>query len=649
MLPLLATLLSVPLQEGGEAASAAAMQAAAKAGGSPVFWGIVIGYFVIVLGFGGYFARFNRSTNDFFFGGRRFAWWLITMSIVATGVGSHSFLKYSSKAYEHGFSATMAYMNDWFFMPLFMFGWLPIIYYMRVRSIPEYFERRFNPGVRVLATISLLLYMLGYIGIGFVTMAKTLLPIVGPHLGLDLIQIVWIVAVVAGVYITFGGQTAVIFTDLLQGFILLFAGIVLFLLGLDFLGGFDAFWNALPDDFKLPLANFNDDPGFNFVGIFWQDAVAGSVGFLFMNQGLIMRFLACRSVSHGRKAAAFNVLFALPISAIAVANAGWIGRAITTTQPDLLPPETNPDSVFVHVTALLTSPAGFGFFVAAVTAALMSTVDTLINAVAAVTVNDIYRPWMKRKGVESNDKHMLRIAMMVSAGATIVGVFTAWLFSQFAQLYEAHAFFQANLTPPLVAAIFLGIFWRRFNSVGAVATLIGGAIFIVLGVKFPETLVAPFSHNIPLQDGKSYIYIGAFYNLVACFSIGILATFLSSKPSDKKLEGLTMWTVDKARHAFKGGTPNDRQGFKMPVRWEIHEDLPDGAIVVDQETMEGLAADEGDLIYICDKRWWLGGLRSTHGNLRGSHQHGEVAHIAADVAANGHFLAGKIVVLEKEM
>jgi len=124
------------LQESAHTASTAAMDAASAAGSSPIFWVIVLGYFALVLGFGGYFAKFNRNTNDFFFGGRRFSWWLITMSIVATGVGSHSFLKYSSKGFEHGLSSSMTYLNDWFFMPLFMFGWLPIIYYMRVRSIP---------------------------------------------------------------------------------------------------------------------------------------------------------------------------------------------------------------------------------------------------------------------------------------------------------------------------------------------------------------------------------------------------------------------------------------------------------------------------------------------------------------------------------
>ena len=62
---------------------------------SPSFWIIIFGYFAIVLGFGSFFARYNKTTQDFFFSGRRFSWWLITMSIVATGVGSHSFLKYS--------------------------------------------------------------------------------------------------------------------------------------------------------------------------------------------------------------------------------------------------------------------------------------------------------------------------------------------------------------------------------------------------------------------------------------------------------------------------------------------------------------------------------------------------------------------------
>lgn len=133
---------------------------------------VILAYFAIVMGFGAYFGKYSKTTSDYFFGGRRFSWWLITISIVATGIGSHSFVKYSTKAYEYGFSSTMTYMNDWFFMPLFMFGWLPIIYYTRVRSIPEYFEKRFDRRARTLATIMILFYMIGYIAIQFLTLRR---------------------------------------------------------------------------------------------------------------------------------------------------------------------------------------------------------------------------------------------------------------------------------------------------------------------------------------------------------------------------------------------------------------------------------------------------------------------------------------------
>ena len=93
--------------------------------GTPVDYVIVVAYFIGVVLFGSYFGRFSKSTKDFFFGGRRFTWWLIAFSIVATGVGSHSFVKYSAKGFEHGFSSTMTYINDWFFLPFFLFGWLP--------------------------------------------------------------------------------------------------------------------------------------------------------------------------------------------------------------------------------------------------------------------------------------------------------------------------------------------------------------------------------------------------------------------------------------------------------------------------------------------------------------------------------------------
>jgi len=608
---------------------------------SPSFWIIIFGYFAIVLGFGSFFARYNKTTQDFFFSGRRFSWWLITMSIVATGVGSHSFLKYSAKAYEHGFSSTMTYMNDWFFMPLFLFGWLPIIYYTKIRSIPDYFEKRFNPGVRILATIAILGYMIGYIAIGFLTMGKTLEPL----LGIDLYMIIFIVAIISGIYITFGGQTAVIFTDLLQGFILIFAGILVFILGVNYVGGFSIFWDTLSPEFKLPLADFNQPSNFNFVGIFWQDGVAGSVGFLFMNQGLIMRFMACKSVHEGRKAAAFNVLILLPICTIVVSNAGWIGKVISVVTPEVWNTATKLDHVFTQVAYLITgSEVVFAFVIAAVAAALMSTVDTLINAVAAVVINDVYRPIVKDK----DDKHYLKVAMIVSAGATAVGALSTIFFNNFPTLYEAHGFFHSTMTPPLVVAIFLGIFWKRYSTPAAFATFLGGAILMWIGSKYPQIFISPFDHGIEFNPDRPYSYIRALYNTLVCAGSGVIVGLLTTSPTEKKMEGLTIWSLDKARELFKGSAPNDRPGEKIVVRWKLKDDNSD-IVRFSIGDMESMGADVGDLVYLADERKWLGGLKSIHSVYGEPHKEDGVVYITQFQVESGLFDEKRKLIVEKEL
>ena len=608
---------------------------------SSSFWVIIFGYFALVLGFGSFFARYNKTTQDFFFSGRRFSWWLITMSIVATGVGSHSFLKYSSKAYEHGFSSTMTYMNDWFFMPMFLFGWLPIVYYTKIRSIPDYFQRRFNSGVRVLATIAILGYMIGYIAIGFLTMGKTLEPL----LGLDLYTIIFIVAVISGIYITFGGQSAVIFTDLAQGFILIFAGILVFLMGVNYVGGFSAFWNALSPEFKLPLAHFNHPANFNFVGIFWQDGVAGSVGFLFMNQGLIMRFMACKSVHEGRKAAAFNVLVLLPISTIVVSNAGWTGKAISIVTPEAWNAATKLDHVFTQVAYLITgSEVVFAFVIAAVAAALMSTVDTLINAVAAVVINDVYRPLVKGK----DDKHYLKIAMIVSAGATVLGAVSTIFFNNFPTLYEAHGFFHSTMTPPLVVAIFLGIFWKRYNTPAALATFLGGAVLMAIGSKYPEIFISPFDHGIEFNPERPYSYIRALYNTLVCAGSGVIVGLLTTPPTEMKTEGLTVWSLDKTREFFKGSAPNDRPGQSIKVQWALKEGDKD-TVGFSINDMEVMAADVGDLVYLADERKWLGGLKSIHSVYGDPHAEDGTVYITQAHVEMGMFDPERKLRAEKEL
>ncbi len=691
--------------------------------GTSLDWVIIVIYFIAILLFGSYFGKYNKDTNDFFFGGRRFTWWIIAMSIVATGVSSHSFVKYSAKGFQYGFSSSMTYMNDWFFVPFFLFGWLPIIVYSKIRSIPEYFERRFSPGARFLVTILQLLYLIGYSAIGFLTMAKALQPmlpsafdIFGMHFNVTLMGIVTFTAVITGAYITFGGQTAVIFTDLVQGFMLLLAGFLVFFIGISFVGGWDAFWNIMPTSFKLPLADFNKPADFNFVGIFWQDGIAGSIGFLFMNMGLIMRFMATKSVDEGRKAATFNILFMLPLSAIVVSSGGWIGKAISLISPNLVPSDSNPDSIFVLVSSIIMIPGFFGFIIASLAAALMSTVSTYINATAAIWINDVDRPvriWLKKikKDEPDNEKRNLLIARVATVIFTILAIIVVIPFSKFKTVYEAHGYFHSTLTPPLVIAIFLGIFWKRFSPMGVITTLIGGVALMFLGAYYPYPLVWIMDHGIPMDKDHPYIYIEALYNTVVCFGVAIVVTVFSKQieftaeklrnlknrkniiavfvglsviifamiafnllhliallilavvliilvsitaayyvpnTEDRKNTGLTIWDVKSLKEMFKGSKVNDRDGEKVVVNWKVREDLND-VVNFSKSDMQKMAAEPGDLVYLSDTRKWLGGLKSCHSRYGQPHNEDGVVYINDTHLQHALFVEGRFLEAEKEM
>ncbi len=581
--------------------------------GTPLDYGVMIGYFVAILAVGTFFGRGQKSTKDFFFGGQRFSWWLIAFSLVATTIGSYSFVKYSQIAFQHGTASSQTYFNDWFWLPLLLFGWLPILYFSRITSIPEYFERRFSRRARQVATWLLLVYLVGYVGVNLFTMGTALHHL----LGWSIPNAALLVGTISAIYVTFGGQTSVIMTDLLQGVMLLATGLVILVLGMDHLGGADAFWEHLPRGHRTAFGNFNTDPDYNAVGIFWQDAIAGSAMFYFLNQGMAMRFMAARSVREGRRAAASVLLVLMPIAAVVVASGGWVGKALT--EAGVLPPDLPADRVFYVTAELLAQPGVFGLIMAALTAALMSTVDTLITAIAAIVVNDVYRPTRP----QAPESELLKVARVSSVAVTLIGLALVPVFMSFKSIYAAHGAFTAAVTPPLVVALLFGVFWRRFTPAAAVWTLVAGTAAVAASIVWPE-LVAPFAHGVPedpTADGlRQYKFTRALYGLTVCAVIGVAVTLFTRPRALDTLRGLVWGTVADAIRRYKGapGAETESAWATTAVALRAGDDDPSDPdtglplATLTRPLADALAAAPGDLLYVTDARVWLGGLRSAH-------------------------------------
>lgn len=575
---------------------------------------VIVAYFAGILLFGSFFARYTKTTTDFFFAGRRFAWWLVAISGVATTVGSYSFIKYSEAAYSYGLASTQTYTNDWMWMPLLILGWIPIVYYNRIQSIPEYFDRRFGKSTRLLYTTLLMLYLLGYVGINLYTLG------VAVHALAPSIEVLPAAAVVAcftALYVTAGGQASVIMTDLAQAILMLAAGVFLFIGGVYQLGGLSALWEGIPAESRHSLGEFAGKPSISFIKIFWQDGVANSFAFWFVNQGMVQRFLAAKSAREARKAVLFNALFLMPLAAFAVCNAGIVGRAMT--HAGILPEETKAADIFVVVSNLIAVPGVFGLIMAALVAALMSTADTLVNAISAIAINDIWRPYLMPG---RSDRFYLNLARVHCIGVMALGLALVPIYIGFATIYDAHGAFTAAVTPPLVVALLLAIIWPRFNRTGAMAVLTVGAGLVGVSLFFPE-VITPFAHGVVSEIGednppyKRFQYMRACYGMVVCLGVGILGTWIGRNWLGDRGEGAPALSITSARalmREFKGSEPNLDRGESVVLPLSVSESEGD-RVVLPVEAARRMNARVGDLIYMADERSWLGGVKSAHGRV----------------------------------
>jgi SSS family solute:Na+ symporter len=347
------------------------------------------------------------------------------------------------------------------------------------------------------------------------------------------------------------------------------------------------------------------------------------------------------------------VVFLLPISAVVVGCAGWIGRAMVTKgQATGMVPFELHDTYHAFTTVLWTvmneNVYFFGFIMAALLAALMSTVDTLINACAAIGVNDLYRPFRQ----DRTERHYLVSARVISAIATGIGLLLVWLFTTMQEdLFNLHYKGVMVIIPAMVTAIFLGAFWPRFNAWGACVGMIGGSVLNILTVTRLSALIDPLSDFVlasPPEGEPNYSLFRGLFGVVATAVIGVVVSLVTAPDPRSKNEGLTVFSLGEAMRRFKDGIPNFRRGATPVVRGlalAVGEEAA-GTARLPVAVMERLAIETGDLVYVADDRWWLGGLKSVQLKA-GPPLEGEAVLLDAAAVDRGSFDAGRTLKVEK--
>ncbi|MGY2002581.1 sodium:solute symporter family transporter [Blastococcus sp. SYSU DS1024] len=442
---------------------------------------VVIGaYVVMIIGIGYWVSRRTSDSDDYFLAGRGMAWPLVGFSLIVTNFSGTQFLGLAGAGYDTGIAVWNFEWMATLVLLVFAVLILPIYLQSKISTVPEFLERRYDRRSRYAFSGFTVLTGMLIDSAGGMIAGALVLNLLFP--GVPLLVHIVAIAVLAGVYVILGGLRAVMITDTIQGVLLFLAAGIIFVL---VFREFDYQWSVFPelapeDGFTIappPDDDFLPWPGI-FTGAIW-------LGFYVWvaNHVVVQRVLAAKNLDHGRWGALFAGLMQLPLLVLLIFP-GILARDVF---PDLENPDLAwPSLIFEFI------PVGLrGLIVAALLAALMSTLDSVLNGAASLVIND----FVKTRDKEYSEKRLLLMSRVLVGIFMVVAVAWAPVILQFDTIVEYFQSFLGYVTMPIVVVLLGGIFWKRATAQAAfwtlvvvipigVAGFVTGEIFELYGVQF---------------------------------------------------------------------------------------------------------------------------------------------------------------------
>jgi SSS family solute:Na+ symporter len=446
---------------------------------------VIIISLLISLYIGAYFSKRQTSTKNYYAASGSIPSWAVGLSILATLISSVTFLAYPGE----GFSDNWLLLVQGIMVVVVLLGlvWFVVPLYRKVIGISayEYFEKRFGFFARLYSSLAFAFAHGAKMGTVFFLMGLALSSIIG----IDTYVIIWVVGLVV-IYITLkGGIEGVIWLDVIQGFMLIGGGLLS--LGIIFFsveGGIGEVFRVAFDYDKISFAPYDwDFTKLTFIvlvinGVFYGIQKYGT------DQTIVQRYLTAKSEKGAVRAALTGVLLSLPVWTLFM----FIGTALFVyyqATPESLPADIAPDAVFPYF-ILTQIPIGLtGFIIAALMAASISSLDSDLNCLSAIAVEDYYIRLRKN----ATDEEKLRFGKKVIIIAGFVSLLAASTYVYLGSegilgiVFGLYAIFSGG-----IAGIFiLGIFTKRTNrqglNTGIVACIIFTAWAVLTSTKFGDS------------------------------------------------------------------------------------------------------------------------------------------------------------------
>tara|TARA_R110002049_G_scaffold93815_14_gene231616 strand:+ start:1 stop:1782 length:1782 start_codon:yes stop_codon:yes gene_type:complete len=433
---------------------------------------VLVLYLLISLFIGVYFARKQKSTDDYFVGGGRIPWWASGLSVFGTLLSAITFMAIPAKSFTTDWSFFMLNIAAIAITPLIAFIFIPFFNKLNISTAYEYLERRFNYFARAFGSISFIIFQLGRIGI------VLLLPSLAISIvtGISVETCILLMGLLCVLYTTFGGIEAVIWTDVLQVIVLMGGSIVVIiwiLMHTD--SSISEIITYASEKEKFNIMNFD----FNFTeSTFWVVFLGGLASAMVTqgtDQTVVQRFLTSSNVKDAQKTLYTNAILTLPATLIFF-GIGTLLFIFYSEMPEKLSPAiSNNDSLFPWYIVKELPMGVSGLLIAGIFSAAMSSISSSLNSVSTAFCNDIY----KQYDPKVPDIKLLKVARITTVFIGIFGVLLAlWMAnSDIKSLWDQFYRILGLFTGGLGGMFLLGMLTKRANTTG---TMIGLGLSAIL-------------------------------------------------------------------------------------------------------------------------------------------------------------------------
>lgn len=437
-------------------------------------WITLVGYLAVMTGMGAYFARRNTDYHAYMFGSGQMPWFAVGISLIATSVSATTFLGNPADTFANNMTYLMCnigvFMSIWVIAVVF----IPRFRALKVTSAYELLETRFSRPVRLLAAVFYCLHLLLRTGILLYGPAIVLAEI----FSLNIYLAICIMAVLAIVYTYFGGLQAVVWTDVVQFFVLFGGGLMTLYFCAKGIGGVGAMWDAAVTAGKTKVFDFSMDPSqartllsAGLVYVVFEVAIRGC------DQQFVQRYMACKDVRAANLSSLLSAVLGLLVGLLFYSVGAALYVYFKEAQVMELPGDVTTNHVFPYFILHVLPPGLTGLLVAAIFAAAMSSLDSAVTALSNTTMTDFF---------QANDGEQLGKARKWVIIWGILGTLAAFVcvIGQKSLLAKA-LFFTSLFTGPLLGLFLFAFFREKTVPRALFGGAIGGMICLMLFSKIP--------------------------------------------------------------------------------------------------------------------------------------------------------------------